>query len=565
MKKLNRVFIAVTLSIILFSCKSKIPSELKLIPKSASSVAVIDPGEMKMKLDKANISIDSIFNKLLNADSSSRDNKEIKNRFNDFRNNSGIDWSEKIYFFVNEKTYANNTEGTSFNIIVHLNDSSKLIKYLTKQDELKGRDIIKNSNYSFISLDYKALISWTNQSAMVSIFNFTDKPRIDSLLHIDQLEGINKTEEIKKEVNRYYSLKEDESIASITPFTDAFTKKTDAYFFHSTSAISQLLNYAPIQLPKLTELLQDNYAISTFNFDEGKIVTTSALYTNKTISAILKKYPGASADISMIENYPSANIDAAFVASFNPQVIDALIKELEIEPLSDVFLQKMDLKTTDLYKCFKGDIALVISDFSWKNKKDSSLFKSIPSVKYVFNASVGDTAVLHKLLNKAAETGFIVKQKNNEYKSAQLLQTLGVFLSVNNNNFILSTDSALYQQYIAKNTKAAINSEVLNQFKNKTHATYIDLEKIFSSIESNNDTANNSSSQTLKKTFKDIISTGEHFDGTKIQSNGIIRLKNEKENSLVTLLKLFMHIAPAIKKSASMDEMKSLPFIKNII
>ena len=42
-------------------------------------------------------------------------------------------------------------------------------------------------------------------------------------------------------------------------------------------------------------------------------------------------------------------------------------------------------------------------------------------------------------------------------------------------------------------------------------------------------------------------------------------MKDEKENSLVTLLKVFMKIAPTLKRSGATDDIKTLPFIKNII
>jgi hypothetical protein len=554
------------LSIALYSCSSKAPEEAKMIPKDASMVSVIDPGLLQAKLEKGNISIDSVFDKMFHNVSDSN-HADLKKKFDDLRNNSGIDWSNKIFCFVEQKKYANNGTGVTVNVIAHLKDSAKFTKYINQFDEIKGRDVVKDKSFTYVQMDYKGMVSWTDKIVMTTIFNYTERPTRDSVFHTYQIEGINKTKAIKEEVTRFFSLKEDESLASVTPFTDMFKQKNDAYFFHSTSGLANSLSMMPIQLPKLNDLLQDNYMASTFNFDEGKITGTSATYTNKTLSAILKAYTGSTINLSMVENYPSDNVDLAFLASFNPEMINAIIKELDVDALGDLFMQKMNLKTADIYKCLKGDVAVIVSDFAWKKTNDSSLFKSKPSVKYIINASVGDTAVYHKLLNRALEDELIVKQ-NNVYKSGKLLQSLGMFLNADDKNFMMASDSVLYNQYVSKTGKAGISKEILDEIKGKSTAGFVDIDKIIGGFASSKDTSNNQTIKTLQATFKDIISTSENFDGTKIKSKSAIRFKDEKENSLVTLIKTFMKIAPTLKKTSAgttVDDIKTLPFIRNLI
>jgi hypothetical protein len=279
-----------------------------------------------------------------------------------------------------------------------------------------------------------------------------------------------------------------------------------------------MLTHLPLSLPKLPELLQDNYTANTFNFDEGKITATSAIYPNKTIAAILKTYHGSSVNLSMLENYPSNDIDMALLINFNPQVIDALLKEMEVGSLGDVFLDKIGLKTNDLYKIFKGDISFTLSDFSWKSNSDSALLKSKPNLKYLFNATVGDTAVLHKLLNKAVELGFIVKE-NNSYQLKRTFNPLGLYVNINDKNIIIAANEDVYQKYMAQTNKSNINSEIINQMKDKSAAAYIDLEKLFGAISTSSSQKNDSTLIKLRDNFKDIISTAEKFDGAKIESH----------------------------------------------
>jgi hypothetical protein len=564
MKKLFPQAVIFALVLLVFSsCSSKLAEETKLIPKDASMVAVFDPGLMQAKLEKGNISIDSVFAKIFQSVNDS-EHTDLKQKFNDLRTNSGIDWSNKLFFFAEQKNYPNNGHGSTINIIAHLKDSALFFQYLRKQEDIKGRDVVKDKNFTYIQLDYKGMISWTDKLVMATIFNYSEMPVKDSLLHAYQVEGINKTEEIKKEVTRYYTLKEDESLASVKPFTDLFKQKSDAYFYNSSSAFISGLSMMPIQLPKLQDLLADNFSVSTFNFDDGKITGNSATYTNKALSAILKKYTGSTINMQMIETYPSDNIDMAFLTSFNPEMIDAIIKEIDIEALADMFTQKMDVKTGDLYKCLKGDLAVIVSDFAWKKTKENSMFKSMPSVKCIINASVGDTGIYHKLMNNALQNELVVKQ-NNTYTSGKLLKTFGIVLNADDKNFMLATDSALYQKYISKTGKAGISKEVLDQLKGKSAAGFIDLDKLFGGMIQASDTSANEFGKTMQHTFKDIIASSENFDGTKIQAHSELRMKDEKENSLVTLLKVFMKIAPTLKRSGATDDIKTLPFIKNII
>lgn len=562
MKNIFRLFILFLFSLILFSCKKKDLVELKLIPKDASMVMVVDNEQLKTKLDKANIDTDSIFNKIFTCDSAN--SKDAKEKFNDLRNNAGIDWNKKVVLFIEPKSFGTKGTGFTVNLIAHVKDSSKFLAYLLKQDEIRGRDVVNEKTYSYISLDYKGMVSWTDNLAMLTFFNYEEANNNKPFVNIDEQEGLNKTEEIKKEVNRFYSLKEDECVASLSIMADLLKKKADISTFQSTSSIKSWLTHIPLSLPKLPELLQDNYTTSTFTFDEGKITTSSATYLNKTIAAILKTYPGSSVNLSMLENYPSSDIDVAFLANFNPQVIDALLKELEVEPLGDAFLNKIDLKTSDLYKVFKGDVSFTLSDFSWKPGNDSNSMKSKPGAKYLFNATVGDTAVLHKLLNKAVDLGFVIKE-NNTYKLKEAFNFLSMYVNITDKNIIIASSQDVYQKYMTQTNKTSISSEIINRMKGKSAATYVDLEKMFGAISIPTNNKNDSTFIKLRDNFKDIISTADKFDGTKIQSQSEIRLKATNENSLATLLKLIMHIAPGLKNSQTVEDFKNLPLIKNII
>jgi hypothetical protein len=69
--------------------------------------------------------------------------------------------------------------------------------------------------------------------------------------------------EMKAQVNRYFTQKPAESLADVEIFTSMFKEKADGYAFTSANSSLAMLNQMPFQIPKLEELLKDNYSAST--------------------------------------------------------------------------------------------------------------------------------------------------------------------------------------------------------------------------------------------------------------------------------------------------------------
>jgi len=518
---------------LLTSCSNKAPKEAKYIPKEASFVFVFDPASMEDKLEKGNIHADSAINKMiahLSFDSSA------KTTFDKIKN-AGIDWKDKYFVFITQKTVAGG-QSTTINILASVKDSAKLFSSLQNIEELKGREVHKEKNYTYIGWDYRGAVSWNDKIVIATFYQYNESflPKHDSITKVYyQNNGVNKEEEIKKEVARFYTQKEDESLASQKPFTEMFKDKADGYMFTSTNSAINTLSMMPIQIPKMEELLKDNYSASTFNFEDGQIVFKSASYTNKLLSAILNKYAGPTVNLSMIENCPSQNINGVMLASFNPEIFGAFLKQLEVESMADLFLQNMKLTSADLYKCLKGDIAVVVSDISSGNS-------FIPKAKLIFNATVGDTVSFNKLMNKAVENNFIIKN-GDVYSGGPFIKSAGIYFRADTKNIIVASDSLTYAQYVSKTTKAKISDDVKNELKGKSTALYINIESIVTTYAGSlhpNDTA---SANSIKNLFKDAIATSSNFDGTKVSSEFKIRMKDEKQNSLVSIINLFTKLS----------------------
>ena len=547
---LQAIYVIVIASVIT-SCSSKGPKEAVLIPKDAVFVSAMDAGSLQDKLKVLNINVDSIIDKVFENDSAKAKHKQLVKDFKE----CGIDWNAKFFVFATNKKLSDNMQGMSVNLITPLKDSAKLLAFIRKADELKDRKVIHEKKYSYLQLNNSSIISWTDKNIIATYYHYTETKswKMDSVMHTGQ-PSIDKVDELKRQVNTYYTQAETESLASLQIFTDLFKEKADAYAFSTTNSSLSALSAMPFQIPKLTELLQDNYSTSTFSFDEGKITAKANFFPNKTLSAIFKKYTGATVNTSMIENYPSQNINGLMLLSFNPEIFDGIMKELDVDALVNGYLEKANITTADLYKCLKGDIAVAVSDLNLDNFRENKTDSKAPYMKMVFNAAIGDRASFNKIMDKAAESGFVVKEKNT-YKSSSLMQVFGIYMHVDDKNMIVASDSLTYAQYVSKSSKANISADVMSQIKGKSAAMYVNIETVIESFKTNKMSAGDSSTFTnAKATFKDMIATSSNYDGSKIASEMSLRLKNEKQNSLVTLLSLFTNISNRIVKNHQKDD-----------
>lgn len=548
---LQSILAVIVIAVIFTSCSGGGPKEARFIPKSSSAVIVLDPGAMQDKLTKGGISIDTLLSRVFKNDSIDAKDKE---KINEFRNNAGMNWQSQFFFFVSQKGNPSTPEGgtTVMNLMAGLKDGTKFETWLKKQDDLNKKTVVKEKDYSYLVAEDNTIISWSDKNVILTIYNFTQQPSFDTVTMQYKIpEKKNVEVEMKEQVKAYYTQAKDASMAGVKEFTGMFKEKADGYAFTSSNSSLSALSMLPVSLPKVEELLKDNYSASTLSFEDGKIVAKSSTYTNPLVSNILKEYAGPTVNLSMIERYPSDKINGIVLASFNPEIFGGFLKQLEVEGLVNGMMEKTGFSVQDLYKSLKGEIAVIVSDLGTsklepQEKLDETMKK--PMGKMILNAPIGDKASFTKLMDKATELGYFTKV-GSTYKSGELMKVLGMYMLADDKNLVIASDSLTYTQYMSGNNKAVINTETLNRFKGKSTVMYFDIANTIGGFYGNGGDYNQSM-KTAKETFKDIIGTSDNFDGKSIKGVFEIRMQNEKQNSLVTLTSLITDIAVDMRVAA---------------
>jgi hypothetical protein len=131
---------------------------------------------------------------------------------------------------------------------------------------------------------------------------------------------------------------------------------------------------------------------------------------------------------------------------------------------------------------------------------------------------------------------------------------MGLYLIANEQQLIIASDSVTYAQYIASTTKTVINKEALNYFKGKSTVLYIDVANTLNGFSKDSTDGFHNSKIAAKNTVKDIMGSSENFSGGSIKAEFEVRMQNEKQNSLVTLMSLFTNIAVDARVQAKREK-----------
>ena len=547
------------LATMVVSCKNSAVKEAKYLPKETSFVLAVDPQQLKDKLQLGGINVDTLLKRIFKNDSADVKDKAF---IEDLRENAGIKWSEKLFLFIVQKNNPDNSLSTAINLLGSLEDDTKLTTFLKKQPLAKGKDIKNEKDFSYISSGDGTLLAWNKEQIIATIYQHPLKAVYDTVaMTFKKPTPINTEAEIIKEVGLYFTQKTNESLADVDKFTKLFAEKSDGYSFSSGNSALGGLSMIPLQIPKLEELVKDNYLAATLRFEDGKIIAKSDSYTNELLSSVLKKYAGPTVDLSLLEKYPSQNINGIFLAAFNPEIFSGILKQLEVEALANDYLEKTGFSLKDVYGSLKGDISVIVSDIGvakadpMHKSDERSMMNNKTFGKMLFIAPVGNKASFTKIMNKAVENGIFVKQKN-VYKAGGLASFLGLYFYADDKNLVIASDSITYANFLANKAPSNINKETLQRFKGKSTIFYVDIANTLNNLISDSTASYFKTLKTAKATFKDVIATSDNFNGKSVEAVFELRLQNEKQNSLVTLTGLFTDIAKDMRLDAKRDKVK---------
>ena len=539
MKLITRLTILLMMSTVIFtSCKKSAPRQTKHIPKNAVFVAAINTKAITAKLAKSEATIENLFKSMAESDTAMNDGKK---EWEEFRN-AGIDLSENFYVSVVQQGGGMGMGGGN-NVITGiggLKDAAKLEAYIKKKQPTA--QVKKEKDYSYAIMEGSTMVAWADDLVMVM-----NNSSSGGNMNFDSATGqmnfdkpADAETDMKTEMAAYFNMKEDESVATIPEFRELMQDNADGSFWINSASTMENM---PIPLPKVKELVENSFTAATLNFEDGKVVVDTKSYSSSALNDILKKYAGPTVDLNMIAKYPSNNINGFLSFAFNPEIINAIVSYLELKAIADDQVTKIfggALTVQDVTKALKGDMAIIVSDFTVP--KADTINGAMPAaspMKMIINIPVGDKVQMNRLMDKLVEMGMMMKA-GNEYRATEALSKSGYQVVVDDKNLLAASDLETLNQYKAGTAKAGISGDVMGGLKDKIAVVYVNIESLLNGFPVNaNDAGMNAIMPKAKATFRDATGYADNFNGKFTGGHMELRFKNEKENSLVSLLQFF--------------------------
>jgi predicted small lipoprotein YifL len=560
--KLKFSGLLLVVTVVLFTaCSKKGPSYTRYIPKEASYVLALDVKGLVSKLQKDSLSVENLLEVLKDSSNPSQYAKAI-GIWSDFKD-AGLDLDNKFFVAVPAADFSSGS--INVEVIAGLKDAKKLEAFVLKSDS--GAKVVKDGDISYV-IHNEAIVGWNSDAVVIIGGASSPKNFYNNSAPAPAPvpgSGFGLAEKLKK----YFALKKEESITSVDEFNKLIAEKADvAIFTNSSSLASGSANPALAVLPKVKDLLQGIYSSTLINFEDGKIEFKSNTFFGAKLADILKKYAGPTVDLNLIEAYPGSNVDGVTAFSFNPELIPALLKETGFDALADLSLSQAGVTSADIVKAFKGDFAIVFSDFTiqpvTKSYGDQQYTSTQPTGKLVFAARINDKAALDKIVAVGTKGGFIVKQGNRLLPASGGVpqNTDKLAIGIENDLLVFSNDENTYKAYVAKTGKNDISAEAKSSIKGSSVAFYIDAlkllngipETLFDSTQAHEKNIFNKS----KEVFKTFDFTTGNFDGKKLEGHGEVILAKDK-NSLSQLVQFLLYTAQEFKLQQAEREVSYKP------
>jgi hypothetical protein len=436
-----RLSAAVILIACLASCHKK-NTQGRLIPNDAAFVMVIDGQSLSSKLPWDEIKQNPLLQKAL-ADSATP--ATVKSVLNN-PDSSGLETKSDIIFYVEKDSI-----GGYLAVEGSLKDSALFKNYCTQL--LKGGAENEKDGVSYISR-YPISIGWSKDKfvfisdlpSLGMTDNFQQRMISDSI-------NVGANRDIGATLNSIFALEENNSLAKDDKFSKLVKETGDIFFWINPGKLyNKMLSSGPLAMLNLGDFYKGNITTATLSFDNGKITANTKSYMNEKVLAFYKQYVSGKISDEMLQRIPGKDVTGAIAANFNPAGIKEILKQLNLDGMANMALQKANLTTDDIVNAFKGDFVFAASDFNMKvdsveeNYGGSSfkMPKQTTEGNFIFAASIGDKDAFNKVFNTAktlatqnsdGELPFSFDNNGTYFVLSNTKENTAKYLGASTNNF----------------------------------------------------------------------------------------------------------------------------------
>jgi Domain of unknown function (DUF4836) len=513
MKFLKKTFLLATASILLMtSCKKalNLNDSLTAIPKDAVSVTAINVQSLMQKADFETVKNMDFYKKAI--DEAQAKNPAMAEILKDPKK-SGIDLSKNFYFVAGGSILGMGGNGsTNGGILLSIADIKAFEAMLqnAKAGSIETQDGVKyikmknevnetNDEGYTISSNTSGLLAWNDKMAFLGA---------NALSENEATEG--------GDFIKYFKTKPEESMAKNEQLQTLMGSNHDIYSFVSfdkyaddvsAKAAAGAMNIDP-------KALKGNYFSGFSDFENGKIVGKSDFIINKAITKdwglLFKSY--VKTDFSKYLN--GQNLGFAMTLGLDTKGLKEILNtNAQFNAAMQMGSSAYGFTADDVLKAFDGDVVIAASPNRGEGEKWSGMM----------GFRINDKTRLMKFLEAMVKEEILIKEGDNAYHFSEGANSMsrsyvkGQGKMVIKDDVLFAGDDATIN---ALNSSGSVNSDVKDVLNKNIFGVYANFVKIF---------ANDANMQDPEFTEMKMTINSKTGEST-------IKMKNEKENSLKTLM-----------------------------
>jgi len=467
----------------------------------------------------------------------------------------GIDFSAGMLLTVTNTTDSFGPD-PHVNLFIKLSDANLFNSNLKTM--LKGNDSaihIYGNNRILIPGNQGPAMGWNNE---VLVINMSEGNRASKEIarlynmdsastNIDSVINPLSTPEVMAILEKYKKLQREEIFTVLTPHPqNNFTTNTAMLSLLQTAGDikmwsngsgnpmmgNKMMPFADL-LKKVQEFSGKN-RVSVLNFEKGKIVTQSHVYTSEAMAAIYKKYPVEPINTDLIKRLPPGKILALASSSYNSAMSSELLQQSGFKEIVDSFKSTIPFDISLFRTAFKSNalFALIKTDVT---EATDSITKKLGGLQLVIAMPVNDKAAFEKL--KAGILPFWDKAKRKE-KNQKMFKGISPVIKNNGDLLVLSLSPATANSFLANTGSGTVPEWV------ESHSGYpmvmglefSELMKMLMSMQSKGQ--KDEKAGVFASMFDKMIIYGGNYENESLNSTMEFRFSNTEDNALKQLFEL---------------------------
>ena len=371
MKILKLSYLLIAFAIIMTSCSSDKPEEIKHIPKDASFVFTINAHDLMIKSGVKNFSETKLYKNISQIDSTDMD-KEGYDKMMEFSyifenpKESGVDFAKQFFVFR-----TSNSKGWRQSMVMNfgISDATKFESLITKatKDNMDSMKFEKNANLNYListKVDNSTILVWNSETAII----------------YHAIKGNKGAKYLIKHASGLLNQQLDESIASNKSFMDFYDNRKDvSVWFTSDFMINRLPDQyktiVAMQLPISTNGIEYRYYL---NFEKGYAQAESQLILPDELKSLIDNFKiiKDNFDDQMLQYIPQksfANLSIAIDAHELYRMIKYLYNErqINVDGMESMAEAAMGVDFEKIFTSINGEMIFNVHSISIEKQNDT--------------------------------------------------------------------------------------------------------------------------------------------------------------------------------------------------